>query len=68
MTSIIQDIENLLHPIHDAVIKAVTEVEAKAKADASAVAAEVRAAAAAAVRDGQDVLAAIEAALAAHGL
>jgi len=65
---VLQDIENLLHPIRDAVVKAVTAAEARAKADEAAIAAEVKAAAATAVQDGKDVLAAIEAALAAHGL
>lgn len=82
-SEILADVQKLIHPIQQAVEKAVANAEAVARADLAAVATDVKtvaAAAAAAVKNdapeveaaakaaADAVVAAIEAALAAHGL
>lgn len=82
-STVLQDLENLIHPIKTAVETAVADVKAKAVAEETAISTDVKNAVAnvvaaakadapeieAAIKKGaSDALAALEAALAAHGL
>ena len=68
----VADVEKLLHPVKEAVTEAVAQVQADFATEKTAIAAEIRAALpgveAVAQAAAKDVVAAVEAALAARGL